>query len=58
MFLPKTKPISLIFYRPPNQRKFLEILGNDVSRLNTENNGICLLDEFNVNFNRRRKIHF
>ena len=50
LFIPKMKPISIgIFYRPPGQDNFLEILTNDLNLLDIGRNEIYLLGDFNIN---------
>ena len=50
ILLPKSKPITIgIFYRPPNQANFLELILKDFSYLNLKDNEIYLLGVFNIN---------
>ena len=50
LFIPKMKPILIgIFYRPPGQDNFLEILTNDLNLLDIGRNEIYLLGDFNIN---------
>ena len=50
ILLPNTKPIIVgIIYRPPNQSEFLEIINIHFSKLDTNNNEIYILGDFNIN---------
>ena len=50
LLLPNTKPIVVgIVYRPPSQSEFLEIINTHFSKLDTNNNEICILGDFNIN---------
>ena len=48
--LPKSKPITIcVFYRPPNQANFMELIVKSFSLLNLKDNEIYLLGDFNIN---------
>ena len=50
ILLPNTKPIVVgIIYRPPSQSEFLEIINTHFSKLDTNNNEIYILGNFNNN---------
>ena len=50
ILLPKSKPITIVvFYRPPNQANFMELIVKNFSLLNWKDNEIYLLDDFNIN---------
>ena len=50
VLLPNTKPIVVgIIYRPPCQSEFLEIINTHFSKLDTNNNEIYILGNFNIN---------
>ena len=50
MLLPNSKPITVsVFYRPPNQANFMELIGKSFSLLNLKDNEIYLLGDFNTN---------
>ena len=50
ILLANTKPIVVaIIYRPPSQSKFLEIINTHFSKLDTNNNEIYILGNFNIN---------
>ena len=50
MLLPNTKPIvARIIYQPPSQSEFLEIINTHFSKLDTNNNEIYILGDFNTN---------
>ena len=50
LLLPNTKPIVVgIIYRPPSQSEFLEIINTLFSKLDTNNNEIYILGNFNIN---------
>ena len=50
ILLPNTKPIIVgIIYRPPSQSEFLEIINTHFSKLDTNNNEIYILGNFNIN---------
>ena len=50
ILLPNTKPIVVgIIYRPPSQSEFLEIINTHFSKLDTNNNEIYILGDFNIN---------
>ena len=51
ILLPKSKPITIgVFYRPPNQANFMELIVKSFSLLNLKDNEIYLLGDFNINF--------
>ena len=44
------KPIVVgIIYQPPSQSEFLEIINTHFSKLDTNNNEIYILGDFNIN---------
>ena len=48
--MPKSKPITIgVFYRPPNQANFIELIVNSFSLSNLKDNEIYLLGDFNIN---------
>ena len=48
--LPKTKPITVrIVYRPPNQTNFIKTLNENFGKLDTTNEEIYILGDFNIN---------
>ena len=48
--MPKSKPITTgIFYRPPNQANFMELIVKSFYLLNLKDNQIYLLGDFNIN---------
>ena len=50
ILLPNTKPIIVRnIYRPPSQSEFLEIINTHFSKLDTNNNEIYILGDFNIN---------
>ena len=50
ILLPKSKPINIgVFYRPPNQANFMELIVKSFSLLNLKDNEIYLLGDFNIN---------
>ena len=50
ILLLNTKPIVVgIIYQPPSQSEFLEIINTHFSKLDTNNNEIYILGEFNIN---------
>ena len=50
LLLPNTKPIVVgIIYRPPSQSEYLEIINTHLSKLDTNNNEIYILGDFNMN---------
>ena len=51
ILLPDTKPIIVgIIYRPPSQSEVLDIINTHFSKLDTHNNEIYILGDFNINF--------
>ena len=47
--MPKSKRITIgIFYRPPNQASFMELIVKSFSLLNQKDNEIYLLGDFNI----------
>ena len=49
ILLPNTKPVTVgTIYRPPNQSKFLEILNDNMNKINSVNNEIYILGDFNI----------
>ena len=50
ILLPKPKLITIgVFYRPPNQANFMELIVKNFSLLNPKDNEIYLLDDFSIN---------
>ena len=50
LLLPNTKPVvSRIIYRPARQSGFLEIINTHFTKLDTNNNEIYILGDFNIN---------
>ena len=59
ILLPKTKPITVgIFYRPPDQYDFLEVLTNNLESIGYLNKEIILLGDFNINLLKNGKYIF
>ena len=57
--LPKKKPITVgIFYRPPDQYDFLEVLTNNLEGMGYLNGEIILLGDFNINLLKNGKYIF
>ena len=55
ILLPKSKSITTsIFYRPPNQATFMELIVKDFSHSNLKDNEIYLLGNFNINVSQKR----
>ena len=51
ILLPNTKAIVVgIIYQPSSQSEFLEIINTHFSKLDTNNNEIYILGDFNINF--------
>ena len=49
ILLPKWKPITVgTIYRPPNQSNFLEILNDNMNKIDSANSEIYILGDFNV----------
>ena len=50
ILLPNSKPTTVeTIYRPPNQSNFLEILNDNMNKINSVNNEIYILGDFNIN---------
>ena len=50
IFFPNAQAITVgIFYRPPNQNNFLDIIQNDFHKLNTTKNEVYILGDININ---------
>ena len=50
ILLPKSKPITIgVFYRPPNQAEFIDLMVKKFSNLNLKDNEIYLFGDFNIN---------
>ena len=48
--MPKSKPVTIgVFYRPPNQANFMELIVKSFSLLNLKDNEIYLLGDLNIN---------
>ena len=53
ILLTKLKPITIgVFYRPPNQANFMELIVKSFSLLNLKVNEIYLLGDFNINLSQ------
>ena len=56
IFLKNLQPISIgVFYRPPNQSRFLEEISNDFNKLYTEKNEVIILGDLNINLLQNSK---
>ena len=50
ILIPKVKPIAIgILCRSPNANDFLDIFSNDFQQIDSKNNEIYLLGDFNIN---------
>ena len=50
LLLPNTKPIVVgTIYRPPNQTNFMEILNENLSKVDTNGAETYILGDFNIN---------
>ena len=50
ILLPNSKPIIVgIIYCPPSQGNFLEVLNNNMNKMDSVNNEIYILGDFNIN---------
>ena len=50
ILLPNSKPITVgTIYRPPNESNFLEILNDNMNEIDSVNNKIYVLVDFNIN---------
>ena len=50
ILLPNSKPITAgTIYHPPNQSNFLEVLNENMNKINSINNEIYILDGFDIN---------
>ena len=50
LLLPNIKPIVVgTIYRPPNQTNFIEILNENLSKVDTNGVETYILDDFNIN---------
>ena len=59
IFLPKTRTITVgIFYRPPSQGNFLEILTYDLEKIDLKDRDIFFLGDFNINLFKNNKYIF
>ena len=48
--IPESKPITIgVFYRPPTQAEFMDLMIERFSNLNLKDNEIYLLGDFNIN---------
>ena len=48
--LKNSQPITVgVFYRPPNQNKFLEEVSNNFNKLFTEKREVIILGDLNIN---------
>ena len=55
ILLPKSKPITIgVFYRPPNQANFMELIVKSFSLLNLKYNQIYLFGDFTNNLLQNR----
>ena len=51
ILLPNSKPITVgTIYRPPNQSNFLEVLNENMNKIDSISNEIYILGDFNINF--------
>ena len=51
ILLPNSKPITVgTIYRPPNQSNFLEVLNENMNKIDSTSNEIYILGDFNINF--------
>ena len=51
ILLKNLQTISIgVFYRPPNQNRFLEEISKDFNKLHTEKNEVIVLGDLNINF--------
>ena len=59
LLFPNTKPITVgIFYRPPDQRNFIESISHDLPSLKLESNEVYILGDFNFNLYHNEKYIF
>ena len=50
LLLPNTKPMVVgTIYRPPNQTNFMEILNENLSKVDTNGAETYILGDFNIN---------
>ena len=50
ILLPNSKPITVgTIYRPPNQSNFLEVLNENMNKIDSISNEIYILGDFNIN---------
>ena len=50
ILIPKATPIAIgTFYRPPNEKDFLNIFSNEFQQTDNKTNEIYLLGDFNIN---------
>ena len=50
ILLPNSKPIIVgTFYRLPSQSNFLELLNSNMNKIDSVDNEICILGDFNIN---------
>ena len=51
ILLPNSKPVIVeTIYRPPSQNNFLKLLNSNVNKINSVDNEIYILGDFNINF--------
>ena len=56
ILFPNAQSITVgIFYRPPNQNTFLDIIQNDFHKLNTTKNEVYILGDLNINLSTNNK---
>ena len=56
ILLPKSKGITIeVFYRPPNQAEFMNLMVKKCSNLNLKDNEIYPLGDFNINLSQNGK---
>ena len=59
ILLPKSKPFTVgIFYRPPSQNNFLNLLKEDFDKLNPEKKELHILGDVNINLLIIMENHF
>ena len=47
--LPNSKPVIRTIYRPPSQNNFLELLNSNMNKINSVDNEIYIVVDFNIN---------
>ena len=57
ILLPNSKPITVgAIYRPPNQSNFLEVLNENMNKIDSISSKIYILDDFNINLLNSKSI--